>query len=109
MPPKSISNHAIYIEGCEFKGIPDFTVADEDIRDFCEQNTAIVLKDCVLSAILKIDRMLFYKVIGLYNWVINYCPNRKIVHLIRHGKNKRIRNKNFKRALRIIGKEINHD
>lgn len=76
MPPKSISNHAIYIEGCEFKGIPDFTVA---------------------------------KVIRLYGWVINYCPNRKIVHLIRHGKNKRIRNKNFKRALRIIGKEINHD
>lgn len=57
------------------------------------------------SPSIKLDRMMFHKIIGSYDWIINKCPNRRVVHLIKYGKNKRVRNKNFNRALRSMIKE----
>ena len=34
--------------------------------------------------------------------VLDLCPNKKVVHLARHGRNKKIRKKNFNRAIRIL-------
>ena len=45
-----------------------------------------------------------YELIGLYDWIALYCPNRRVVHLMRHGRRKRTRYKNFNRALHILSK-----
>lgn len=37
--------------------------------------------------------------------VTNCCPNRRVAHLISHGKNRRIRKKNWRRAVKLILKE----
>lgn len=47
------------------------------------------------------------RLISLWSYVIDRCPNKRIVHLARHGKNDRIKRKNFWRAVEIVGKELN--
>ena len=47
------------------------------------------------------------KLANFLNWLckevsrmMRECPNKRIVHLARHGKNSRIRNKNIKRVIK---------
>jgi hypothetical protein len=49
---------------------------------------------------------LYLKLIGMYDWTLNNCPNKRVVHLAKYGRTQRVRNKNFRRAMRILGKEI---
>ena len=52
------------------------------------------------------NKWALYKLFGMYDMVINCCPNRRVVHLVKYGKNDRVKHKNFKRAVRIIDKEL---
>lgn len=54
----------------------------------------------------KIDRWLFNQLSGFYAMVVRYCPNRRVAHLAKYGKNDRVRHKNFNRAVKIICKEF---
>ena len=95
--------NSFYIEGCEIKGISGFAVEDETIEEFVRQNTVIKFSDCfTMTATCKINRMAFYKVIGLWDWAIVNCPNKRVVHLMKNGKNGKVKMKNFRRGLRII-------
>lgn len=55
---------------------------------------------------VKFNTELFYKLTGLWDWIIDNCPNRRVVHLMQFNKKKRVRDKNFKRALRIVGRAL---
>ena len=55
---------------------------------------------------VKIDRQLIMKILGAWDWVIDNCHDKRIAHLIKYGKNKKIRWKNFKRGIHIIAKEL---
>lgn len=101
---------AFHIDGCEVKGIPDFDF--EQTEEFNNElwggteKTLRLSDKGELSMQIKINRMLFYKLTGVWDWVIKNCPNRRVVHFMRYGKNDRIKEKNFKRAMRILGKEL---
>jgi hypothetical protein len=97
----------ISIDGCEFKGISDFNVSRETINKYVSQNTVISFNDdFTITATCRISRIKLYKVIGLYDWAIQNCPNKRVVHLMRYGKNARVKMKNFRRSLRIIEKVL---
>lgn len=49
--------------------------------------------------------MLFLKLCGAWNVVVEACPNKRVRHLIKYGKNEKIIKKNFHRAIRLIRKE----
>lgn len=49
------------------------------------------------------NRELFYKLTGLYDWIYQNYPNNRVRHLMKYGKTRRVRKKNIKRALHIIG------
>ena len=103
--------HPLFNGGNEHKGIPSFLCSSEDFRKYFDECTTI--KDLVhskdSSLILKchFDIHKFIKLIGLWDWVYNNCPNKRVTYFMRCGKNDRIKNKNFKRALEILLKEIN--
>lgn len=98
---------SISIDGCEIKGISDFSVEEEKINEYVRQSTVISFKDCfTMTATCKINRYAFYKIIGLYDWAIENCPNKRVVHLMRYGKNDKVKMKNFRRSLRIIEKVL---
>lgn len=97
----------IYIDGSEIKGISDFSVEEEKINEYVKKSTVISFKDCLtMTATCKINRMTFYKFIGLYDWAIENCPNKRVVHSMRYGKNNKVKMKNFRRSLRIIEKVL---
>jgi hypothetical protein len=104
MPIEKI-DFTIHIDGHELKGIPDFDANSGDVASALGQSSEIIAKD-FLTAKIKVNRMLFVKLTGFYDWVAEYCPNRRVVHLMRYGKTKRVREKNFIRANKLLAKEL---
>ncbi len=51
------------------------------------------------------SKTLLMYITGVANTVIELCPNKRVVHLIKHARKVRTRKKNFERAIRILEKE----
>lgn len=95
----------ITIEGCEIKGISDFTADFEAPYEYLKENTIVKWNDdFTLTATCKFSRTTYYKLLGLWGWVIENCPNKRVVHLMRYGKNDKVKMKNLWHGLRIIEK-----
>lgn len=97
-----------YINGDPVKGISDLAVYETDMTECIKDHTTYSLNnDCLsFTATVKVNKFDLWKLLGIYNWVIDNCHNRRVVHLIKHGKNIKVRKKNFNRALKIIAKEL---
>lgn len=50
----------------------------------------------------EIPKKLWLLLTGVLECIIKCCPNKKVVHLTLNGKNKKIRKKNLKRAIKIL-------
>ena len=48
---------------------------------------------------------LWLKLTGIYDYALEMCSNKKVVHLAKYAKKDRVRTKNFNRAMKIIAKE----
>lgn len=59
-----------------------------------------------MSVTLKFKMITYLKLCGLWDWVKTNCPNKRLVYLMDHGKNTRVRLKNYRRAAQEIGKYI---
>ena len=112
--PYTLGPGELYIDDTviEVKGngcIPDYTVEKDDIDKIVRDNITISTSDSMnFECTCNIDRFGFYKLIGLYDLVVNYCPNRRVVHLIKYGKTNRVRKKNFRRACIILEKYLHN-
>ena len=69
----------------------------DDVSDFVVPITGM---EATFEACCTIDIML--ALLGIRDSILHLCPNKKVVHLARHGRNKKIRKKNFYRAIRIL-------
>lgn len=57
-----------------------------------------------MSTTIRLTKWQMLMVTGMYKMVIDNCPDKKVVHLIKYGRKERIRHKNFNRAIKIICK-----
>lgn len=48
---------------------------------------------------------LWIRLTGIYDYVLEMCSNKKVVHLAKYAKKDKVRTKNFNRAMKIIAKE----
>ena len=71
----------------------------DDASDFVVPVTGM---EATYEACCKISKDIVLALLGIRDSVLDLCPNKKVVHLARHGKNKKIRKKNFHRAIRIL-------
>ena len=101
-----------YINGDPVKGISNLAVYENDMAKCIKDHTTYSLNennDCnsclSFNATVKLNKVDLLKLLGIYDWVIDNCHNRRVVHLIKHGKNIKVRKKNFNRAIMIIGKD----
>lgn len=89
-------------------GIPeisDFTYEKEYVEDYTRNQPIVTRVDnATFTCDVKINKIMLLKVSGIWDWVIDNCSNRRVVHLIKHGRNNRVKMKNWNRAVRIIGK-----
>lgn len=84
-------------------GIADIPSLEIDV-DECKKNAMkLVYESIELTGTVHLDTFLFYKLMGVYDWVLTYCPNKRVVHLAKYGKTTRVRFKNFWRAYCILG------
>ena len=71
----------------------------DDASDFVVPVTGM---EATFEALCTISKDLMIALLGVRDSVLHLCPNKKVVHLARHGRNKKIRKKNFHRAIRIL-------
>lgn len=74
-------------------------------NDISEVVVSLSNLEASFTAIAKVSKEAMLAITGLYQTVINCCPDRRVAHLAVHGKTARIRRKNFNRAIRILEKE----
>lgn len=95
-----------YINDCEFVGnLTDYNFDDHraDLKDYIKENAfATIDREGALSMTVRFNRISFLKILGIWVWVLENCPNRRVKHLARYGKNEKVRYKNFKRATDLV-------
>lgn len=77
---------------------PPIELAD-DASDFVVPVTGM---EATYEALCKFSKDVVLALLGIRDSVLDLCPNKKVIHLARHGRNKKIRKKNFNRAIRIL-------
>lgn len=106
MPETNLKMGRLYLDGAVFEGpIKDAVITTETYADDVQK--AIVWDNTksagVTTLTCKIDRILLLKLMGLWDWARDSCPNRRVAYLMEHG-SKRVRLKNYKHACRLLGK-----
>ena len=71
----------------------------DDVSEFVVPVTGM---EATYEACCAISKDIVLALLGIRDSVLDLCPNKKVVHLARHGRNKKIRKKNFHRAIRIL-------
>lgn len=107
MPTKfgDIKDCTIYIDGNEYHGIPPFEATLEPVEEYVQDNIKFRMNSpSSFTGTCKINKFTLMKLIGVYSWVLDNCPNKRVVHLAKYAKKEKIRNKNFNRAIREIAK-----
>ena len=89
----SLLGHVTYVE-C--------SAEDEDISVPVASLTNL---EASFTAIVKASKEAMLAITGVYQAVINSCPNKRVAHLALHGKKARTRKKNRNRAFRILEEE----
>jgi hypothetical protein len=102
----------VYING-EYVGvatdidIESLNTDDDRLRDYIRRHIRVISIGCGgLIYKVEISKERSAKLLGIWSWAERNCPNGRLVYLMRHGKNKRIRYKNYRRAVTEIGKYI---
>ena len=85
----------------KFGGVKDAEVEKraDDVSDFVVPVTGM---EATFEALCTISKDLMLALLGIRDSVLHLCPNKKVVHLAVNGRNKKIRKKNFHRAIRIL-------
>ena len=76
-----------------------------DIYDIPEYVPFINQPEFTFEFVAKVQKDLWLKLLGVYDAIVNLCPNKRVVNLALHGKNNKIRKKNLHRAIKILEKE----
>ena len=97
----------LYIYGVN-SSVPNELVADVTFLDDKDESIDMMAvmpingltKELEIIAHISEDAML--AITGILNVILDCCPNKRVVHLAKHGKKKRTRKKNLHRAIKIL-------
>lgn len=112
MPIENIKCGEVYFNGVCVGVSHDIEITDytEDkgaVKEYLrEQRPVVVNRGGTLQCTIKFNFITYLKLCGLWDWVKTNCPNKRLVYLMDHGKNTRVRLKNYRRAAHEIGKYI---
>ena len=103
-----LSTGTFYINGQEYNGALtdyDFENYREDTESYLKENMVLRMYDpCELTITSTVNRILLLKIGGIWYWVLENCPDRRVKHLMMYGKNERVQYKNYLHACRLITK-----
>jgi hypothetical protein len=99
-----LTNCTIYIndELCEDLKISEMSL--EPVEEFTDGDIKYTLNsDASFTATARWNLCTLLQLIGVWQCIIDNCPKR-VVHLMKYGKKRRTRYKNYRRACRILEK-----
>lgn len=73
-----------------------------DYSDYDGAVISINRLEASIELFCRLSNDLIMTITGMRDAILKCCPNRRVVHLSIHGKKKRTRNKNLKRAIKIL-------
>ena len=88
-----------------FGEVADTEITSSDTYNIPEYIQSINQPEFTFEFVAKVQKDLWLKLLGIYDAIINLCPNKRVVYLALHGKNNKIRKKNLHRAIKILEKE----
>lgn len=88
-----------------FGEVADTEITSSDTYNIPEYIQSINQPDFTFELVTKVQKDLCLKLFGVYDAIINLCPNKKVVHLALNGRTHKIRKKNLHRAIKILEKE----
>lgn len=77
----------------------EYTAENNDISEVVASITGC---EAAFEMLAKTTKEILLAITGMYQAVIDCCPDRRVAHLAAHGKTARVRKKNFHRAIRIL-------
>ena len=80
------------------------SISENEVETYTDDpiNTTINLFSNSFEYIAKVSKEFILAITGLRNSILEYCPNKRVVHLALNGRTRRIRKKNFNRAIKIL-------
>lgn len=90
-------------EVCEVKCFGMEEDQADGVKEYVKNNIQICKNtEGQLVGRLVIKRMQLLTLMGLIGWAYDNCPSKRVRHLLKYGKNERVRYKNYKRACKLI-------
>lgn len=77
-------------------------MTEAEDNDISETIVSIRGLEASFTATAKVTKDVMLAITGIWNAVMNCCPNKRVVHLALHAKKARARKKNLNRAIRIL-------
>lgn len=105
--PIELGSGTLYIQNSDgsyepLGEIANAEVTSSEVHDTSQYINRINDQGISFEIACKIPKKLWLLLTGVLEGIIKCCPNKKVVHLMLNGKNKRIRKKNLKRAIKIL-------
>lgn len=96
------------IDNHDIPEIADFTYDDTEFQADLKMRAITVLDplEGEFTCEFRVEKSVWAKLTGLWQWAYENCPNKRVRHLMQHGKNGRVQWKNFKRAIHEIAKVL---
>ena len=92
--------------------IEDFNASlhewEEQVSGYIRSLTKITIgqNGDLVAYVPRLNLFSILQISGALDWIIEYCPNRRVAYLIKYGKNDNVRHKNIRRAIKLIMKEV---
>lgn len=88
--------------------ITEFTYDEEAVREYLEDSANRVIRwnegECTATVQFRVNKIVLLKLSGSWDWVIENCPDKRVKHLIKYHKDDRVKMKNWRHAVKLIGK-----
>lgn len=87
-------------------GIEEANIVKEPVKDDYNLIKSINDFEISLSLFVKDTKKTSLMLSGLYDAILSSCNNKRIIHLVKHGRKERIRKKNLNRIIRMLEKIV---
>lgn len=76
---------------------------EKKLYDYVKSHMRIVDS---LKCILRLNKIELFQILGLWDTILEVCPDKRVKHLMRYGKNDRVKLKNYYHAIKLVGREL---
>lgn len=86
--------------------IEAFEVEENTVREYAEDQPILITRcsDATFAGTIRVERIALLKLIGCWQFALDTCPDKRVIHLMKNHRDERVRYKNYNRAMKLIRK-----